>query len=492
MTGCLKQPLETPFIIAFILSGCAPGAGVSMSHKKKNNIVRYKKPFHINIGVIIFVVIFVYFAVCLISYATKQHVSVYEVQKGQIAQKNIYTGLILRTEEIVTADSSGTVNYYITEGDKVGKNDLVCSIDEEGDISDQISEAGLDGTQLSESSLEELEDTIKTYVNNFSEMSFYDVTSFKTDIDAQVQESLYRSALESLSEETDAAVGNNTFEFLYSETDGIAAMYTDGFESVTPDTFEDSMFDTSAYTKSNLNSTQSVASGDAVYKLCTDENWYIMVPVDEETAQEYEEEEYANVTFRKDNTEATPEVEVRQYDDQYYLVLSFNSSMVRFISDRYVELEIGNDDTKGLKIPNSAIVEKEFIVIPKKYFTEGGDSTDQGVIKVVEGKDGSTVEFIETELYYETETAYYVSEDDLELGDQIQNPDTSEIYTLETTDSLQGVYNINKGYAVFKQIEIIAQNEEYAILQTGTSYGLSLYDRIAMDGTEISEGELVN
>ena len=35
-------------------------------------------------------------------------------------------------------------------------------------------------------------------------------------------------------------------------------------------------------------------------------------------------------------------------------------------------------------------------------------------------------------------------------------------------------------------------NEEYTIVKTGTSYGLSLYDRIALDGTSVAEGEFAN
>ena len=460
--------------------------------KKKKKIVRYRRAFHFNIGILVFAVVFIYFAVYLISYLTEDHISVYEVQKGQIAQKNIYTGLILRSEKVVYSDTSGSVNYYISEGDKAGQSTLICSIDTDGDISSLISEAGLDGTQLSESSLENLQDTINTYTENCSDMEFYNVYSFKTSVDSQVQESLYLSALEELTEQTDEAVENQTFSFLNAEEDGIVALYTDGYESITPDTFEDSMFDESSYTKNTIYSSQTVSSGQALYKLCTDENWYIMVPVDEETAEEYEDEEYVTVTFRKDDTTATPSVEVRQYDDQNYLVLSFNSSMVRFISDRYIELELGDEDAKGLKIPNSAIVEKEFLVVPKKYFTYGGDDSDLGLLKVITEKGETTVEFIETDLYYETETAYYVDEDELEEGDVICESDSSDQYSITNTATLQGVYNINKGYAVFKQIDILAQNEEYAILKTGTSYGLSLYDHIAMNGSEISEGELID
>ena len=61
----------------------------------------------------------------------------------------------------------------------------------------------------------------------------------------------------------------------------------------------------------------------------------------------------------------------------------------------------------------------------------------------------------------------------------------------DDTDTLQGVYNINKGYAVFKQIEVMLQNEEYSIIKTGTSYGIALYDHIALDGSKIQEDELI-
>ncbi len=459
---------------------------------KKKKIIRYRKPFHINIGVIIFAVVFIYFTVYLISYATEKHISVYEVQKGQIAQKNIYSGLALRSEEVVYANSTGAVNYYVKEGDKAGQNDLICSIDKDGGIAEQISQAGLDGSQLDSDSLTALENSIKTYVNNCSDMSFYNVYSFKTTVDAQVQEALYVNALNALSDQTDEAVKNQTFQFQSSPRDGVVALYTDGYEDITIDTFENRMFDASSYSKNNLNSNQTISEGQALFKLITNEDWYVLVPIDEVMAKNLAEKDYVTITFRKDGTKATPAAEIRQYGEQNYLVLKFNSSMVRFISDRYVELELGTDSNKGLKIPNSSIIEKEFLVIPKKYFTNGGDDSDPGVLKVSDKKGSSSVEFIATDLYYETETAYYVDENDLAAGDVIQAAESSEQYTLDKTATLKGVYNINKGYAVFKQIDIMTQNEEYAILKTGTSYGLSLYDHIALNGSEIKEGELIH
>ena len=58
--------------------------------------------------------------------------------------------------------------------------------------------------------------------------------------------------------------------------------------------------------------------------------------------------------------------------------------------------------------------------------------------------------------------------------------------------TLQGVYNVNKGYAVFKQIEILYQNNDYSIIKTGTSYGISMYDHIVLQGNEVEENTIIN
>ena len=44
---------------------------------------------------------------------------------------------------------------------------------------------------------------------------------------------------------------------------------------------------------------------------------------------------------------------------------------------------------------------------------------------------------------------------------------------------------------VFKQIDVLYQNEEYTIVKTGTTYGIALYDHIALDGTKIDENQLI-
>ena len=70
-------------------------------------------------------------------------------------------------------------------------------------------------------------------------------------------------------------------------------------------------------------------------------------------------------------------------------------------------------------------------------------------------------------------------------------PESSETYPLKAAKSLKGVYNINKGYAVFKQIEILCESDEYYIVKAGNDYSLTNYDHIALDGDTVTENSVV-
>ena len=70
-------------------------------------------------------------------------------------------------------------------------------------------------------------------------------------------------------------------------------------------------------------------------------------------------------------------------------------------------------------------------------------------------------------------------------------PETSEKYALSKRGSLIGVYNINKGYADFKRIIVLYDNDEYSIVESNTQYGLRPYDYIALDASTVVADQFV-
>lgn len=456
---------------------------------KNKKIVKYRKPIRVNIGVIIFGIIFLYIVFNFFVYLTKEHISIYEVQQGTIAENNVYNGLALRSEVPYYSEFTGSLNYYVKDASKVAVNNLIYSVDEEGSIASAINAANQDGSKIDEDSLSEIEDSIDNFKNSYNGQNFYSTYTFRDDVDSMLNEALSQNAFDSLSENVSNAVANNTFHPVNASESGVVIYNLDGFEGVTVDSFTDSMFQEANYQKQNLKANSEVSAGDPIYKMITNEIWNIILPIDEEMATRLADKTVVEIKFLKDNKTMYAYYEIRQQDGKNYLILTLKSAMVRYAKERYLEIELLLSEETGLKIPNSAIVEKEFFTIPKAYFLQGDDSDDPGFLV----KSEAGTEFTSPTLYYSDDNYYYVDNEDVSKGDILVKPDSNEQYTVGTeTASLSGVYNVNKGYAVFKQIDIIYQNEEYSILKTGTTYGLSLYDHIALDGSKVTEDQLIN
>lgn len=112
----------------------------------------------------------------------------------------------------------------------------------------------------------------------------------------------------------------------------------------------------------------------------------------------------------------------------------------------------------------------------------------------------ASVVFVDMTLYYEDEENYYIDpkESDsvtgqikMPIGTFLVEPDSQERFQIGTGCTLQGVYNINKGFTQFRQISILYQNEEFALVEEGTSYGLTVYDRIVLNGEAVDEDEVI-
>ena len=98
---------------------------------------------------------------------------------------------------------------------------------------------------------------------------------------------------------------------------------------------------------------------------------------------------------------------------------------------------------------------------------------------------------METTIYEATETEYYLDDTVLRAGNYLVKPESTEKHAVSKTGSLIGVYNINKGYADFKQVTVLYQNDEYSIVKSNTVYGLNVYDFIVLDASTVNENEFI-
>ena len=98
-----------------------------------------KKEFHFNIGIIAFLMIFIYIIGHLVLSVSKEELAVYQVIQRRIHDSIRTTGIILRKEQIVKSENSGYLNYYVNEGEIVSKQGLVYTCDKTGEAHEYIS-----------------------------------------------------------------------------------------------------------------------------------------------------------------------------------------------------------------------------------------------------------------------------------------------------------------------------------------------------------------
>lgn len=450
-------------------------------------IRQYRKPLNINLGMVIFGAIFLYIIVCVVSYfLNDKNIKPYTVMTGSLSTNNVFTGIALREETLVNSGYSGYINYYAREGERVGNGQLVCTVDESGQLREILNEQNADNTALSDSDLRELKSSIVSFCSNFSKRNFSSVYDFKYDMEGTVLKLANINVLENLAD-LNSASNSQPVSLCQAPESGIISYYVDGYEEKTANDITDADFDKERYQKTQLITNDLVANQDPIYKLSTDENWSVIIQVDRAKALELEEAEYVMVRFLKNQYESWGQVTILDKGgDGVFAKLDFNNSMVTFVTDRFLDIELITEKESGLKVPNSSIINKEFFLVPKEYITKGGSTGSNGVLVEVPGTNGSlTTEFVPTQIYQETETDYYLDNSALSVGDHLVMPDSAETYTISRSATLMGVYNINKGYADFKEIQILAQNDEYAIIKANTTYGLSAYDNIVLNAQSI-------
>lgn len=461
--------------------------------KKAKKIIRYRRPLNLNVGMVMFAIIFVYMVFSVSTYIRKDKIQFYEVEEGSIVNNKEYTGMIFRQESVKTADRPGYVNYYIREGKRASVGTSVYSIDETGNVAAFLEQNGDQTDSLSSENLSELMNQLTALSLSYDDDQFSTVYDTKYSLDASVLEFMNFNSLEGLGDLL-AEAGIN-FQQVYADQAGTISYGIDSYESMSPQDVTEEMFDKTIYTKEINKSGDLIEQGAPVYKVITSENWSVVFPMTEDELAQYRDQTSLNISFPDhDLTAAAAFSTITGGDGKTYGKLDFDKYMVQFASDRFVNFEIQTAQATGLKIPVSAVTTKNFYLVPQDYLTNGGNDSDTGFNKEVYSEAGTSIVFVPTTIYYSDEEGNcYIegTEDGLKAGDYIVKADTNERYQIGATASLEGVYNINKGYAVFKQIDILSSNEEYYTVKKNMPYGLSVYDHIVLDASTVEEGQLI-
>ncbi|MBQ8814311.1 MAG: hypothetical protein IJZ85_07445 [Lachnospiraceae bacterium] len=459
--------------------------------KSKKKVIRYRRPFYFNIGLAIFLFLLIYLGIQVYQSHAGKDANVCEVAYGELMKDTTFNGIVWRDEEITTAATSGYVNYYLRDKKRTAVNDLVCTLDETGAMKDILDENQAVGiSSLSDESLRELRAELYSFDGHFDLMSFSSIYEMKTDLDNTLLELINLNTMNELGSSVNTE--GISYQKCYASSSGVIMYLTDGFEDLSEENVNAQTFDSSAYEKKMISAGSMVGQGSPIFKTVVSEDWAIFFPLSRDAQEEYGlKDDVVTVRFAKNGLTIKANYSTFYGNDgELYGRLDFNRYMIQFIGDRYLQFDIISSDISGLKIPVTAITEKELFAIPLSYLALGGNSSEEGFYlqTLVEGQ--ARPSFKEAVVYWRDEEYCYVDTSSFAVGDYLVKPDSTETYLIRNKVSFPVVYNLNKGYAVFKMVEILAENEEYAIVSNNTAYGLNLHDRIAIDGDSVEDGEI--
>ena len=449
---------------------------------RNNKVVKIHHHSVLNIGTFMFGILFIYMIICLIMYLTSPHVTAYEVTAGPLSGNYKYTALALKSEKVVYSTGSGNVHYYARENSKVGVGNAIYSLGASG-IQTQTVSTEAEDESIDYSSFRNITSSFST---NYSDIDYQTVYNFKADAQTAISEIYSRN-------QTGSASGYSGQNLISTDTDGIVVYSVDGMEDLTADDVRLSNFSKTNYKRTNLRLKDTVGANDPVYKLITSEEWSLIIPLDIKTATDLADSTTIRFTFLEDKSTFNADFSIIQNEDGFFGKLDISNSVIRFAGDRFIDIELQLNKASGLKIPNTAIAEKTFYRIPKEFVSVNENNEDEiSLIKETYDTDGSAItKYITATVYDKTDTDYYVDTGLFSEGDYVLMKDSSKRYQVSDTKSLIGVYNINKGYAVFREITIIDENEEYCIIESDSSYGLAQYDHIALDASTVKEDAIV-
>ena len=460
---------------------------------RKRRIVRYRRPRNINIGVIIFSLIFLYLGISCFIYLSRDKISIYEVVNGEseVIPGISTTGIMIRSEQVTTAPATGYINYYVKDGSKVAVGTTLYTLDESGDFANLLKETADSTTTLTKENIDVIKEDISSFISNYDNMDFNSTYEFRYDLNATLIECININALDTINMSLTAS-GSPTVSLNKANSSGIVEFYTDGMESLTVEQVTDSIYDTSDYEKRSIVNGDMVEANSPIYKTINSENWDIVIQLTDKQLESYANTTAVEVYFPSKGVTTTADFRIINNQGSGYGVLSLNKYLIQFSDTRYVEVHISGKTNTGLKIPKSSVTEKEFYTIPSDYLTKGGDSNNDGLLIEQINENGESLAiFTECEIIENKDGLCYIDTSVLEKGSVLNKPESTEKYKIESTARLKGVYNVNNGMTDFRHINIMSEKNGYYIVESGTTYGVQVYDQIILNASLVNDKQII-
>lgn len=518
LVGCILLP------IALVIDGTRSIVGMFRYNKDAAGSMRQtqdKKRSANNWAVfaivpVIFVLIAAYVAGYIIKRNNVQHISYQTVELGTVDSEKSATGIIIRSEKVFTAPSSGSVMYEVSENDKVKSGTVVCSISDTATnaqteekakaLSEDILKQQESREDISDRTdeVKRLESQIKTLTDdNVFSYATGDISSVynlkysaekKLDTRNQLLLTENSSSLSDLVSQLNTEnkrLDDNT-NLITSDVGGIVSYSVDGMEAtLTPDVIT-SLTQEQVKQKPDRvgNISATAVANDPLFKIVTSNDWYIAAYIPDSYTEGWAEDD-TKVLYLQNGVEGSRPVEttltvLQHGEKEAYVVFKTDDYMLDYIDFRNISFELDKPKT-GYKIPTTAICQQTLVSIPEGYISDNktvNKVTDDGISTITVAISGTNTTDTGVYSLVMMETGYLIP------GDTLQSLDGQQTIKLDSlTDD--GVFLVNSGVAEFVKISLddSVTNGNYTVLDQNNNPDLHVYDRVVENAADVNNNE---
>ncbi len=459
-----------------------------MSKNKK--LIKFNRDIKINAATCVIAAILLYAVICIVNYVRKDPITTYKVNKSNINNNIILSGLIIRDEEVLSASKSGYICYYIRDGEKIEKNSTVCTVDESGQVYNVIADSEEYDDLLTADDYNEIRSLISLYKVGYKDSEFYNAYNFQNNVNNKVLELTNEIIMQQVSSADGAAV---TLSAVTSPYSGLVTYYMDGYEDYNIADVKQADFDQSAYVKNTLKTGDVITEGTPVVKIIPSETWNIIAPISEEQLSALSDRDYVRFTINNSSYFITMPFEIINKEDGNYINIMLDKYLLNYISERFVTIEIYMEEDMGLKVPVSALVDKEVYKIPIGYLSAGGNQSASNRFNVqVRDESGEiTIKQVTPNIYKTDEEYCYADPLSFEAADVLIDIETNQTVAVSVleTESIRGVYTANRGIAEFRVVTVIKTIDDFALVESDEE--LNVFDNIILDSKTVTENQII-
>lgn len=457
--------------------------------RQNRNVINMKRDIKINIATCTIVAVLIYVLISIFIASSKEPITTYKVNKTSVSNNITLDGLVIREEKILKSNKAGYICYYIRDGEKIKKNSTVCTVDETGQVYNLVNDSGIYDGLLTEKDYNDIRSMISLYKVGYNDDRFFTAYGFYNNANNKVLE----LTNEILMQQSTGGNAINGLSAISSPDSGIITYYTDGFEDFKISDITKDAFDKSSYKKQTLKSGDVVSANSPIVKIIPSEKWNIVAPISSEEISVISNSEKVVIRINNSDKEIRMPYEIINSSDGSYINIMLDKYMTKYLAERYVNVEIVKDEDIGLKVPMSAVVDKEVYKVSLEYLSGGGNQnfSEKINLKSVDENGELTVNQITPNILKKDDEYCYIDPSSFKDSDvlfNIQNNETSPV-SLLTKDVLKGVYISNRGIAEFARIDIIKIIDDFALIEGNGS--VNVYDNIVLDSGSVVENEII-